>query len=85
MTEFREHPSFRKMFWKTSGEGRTSCTQSEATEVELETRNGCYRTSFIFRWPEEQLKAEDLMRMLETAFACGKDRALANVRAAIGL
>lgn len=85
MDEFTEHHAYRRMFWREADGVRTSCTEADATSVEIETRNGQYRTSFSFAWPAEQLRAWELTNMLNVAFRFGKADARAGMRAALGL
>ena len=83
--DFREHHNYRRMFWKRSSENSTSCGPDEATHVEIEVRRGPFRTSLVFEWPGQRVRADDLTAMLDTAFDYGKAHAKAEVRAVLGL
>lgn len=85
VANFKDHHQFRRMFWRITDSSKTSCQEKDATHVEIETRHSCYRNSFTFEWPAEEVKVWELTTMLNTAFDCGKSVARADVRDALGI
>lgn len=85
VANFKDHHQFRRMFWRIEDGSKTSCQEQDVTHVEIETRYSCYRHSFTFTWPAEEVKVWELTTMLNTAFECGKGAAQADMRASLGL
>lgn len=85
VANFKDHPQFRRMFWRIADGMKTSCQEQDATHVEIETRYSHYRHSFTFALPAEEVKVWELTTMLDTAFNCGKGVARADMRAALGV
>lgn len=80
-----QSPAYQRAFWRHSDGYKISCQEAEADTIEIENKNGCYRSSLSFAWPQDQVKAWELTCMLDTAYHRGQAAAKAEVRAVLGL